>query len=382
MWLLDFSHAWLLGSHWNHPKTGRCPVSIRENNLYWLSMRGDSGQMASLEIERPTRARRIGEAVPVFARSAPVTDNVAVENSSSTFAILIDATGEEETVDRVEGGGVLLLVGPSLHSTLNNRAHHLTYHARRIFPAVDVVTHISFYEGPPTNVFKKAFAGITAFVHDRKGESTGARGTEITFRGIALPFHLKALVNDLWFYAYLRQTCRKHYRICIFCDPRIALMAVLLRRSGMVDTLLYEDWDYFPVNLPVARNRFGSLLLDWRERVAVRSADLVIYVSQPLAKLRQEQGAGRVEVVPNGVNYDLFAQAELKPAHPPTLIYMGTLSQPWGADLPIRALPTLRKSIPNLRYIMVGPRADESGFRNLATDLGVQDLVMFVGAKP
>jgi glycosyltransferase involved in cell wall biosynthesis len=284
-------------------------------------------------------------------------------------------------MEGVEGNRVLLLMGPSLHLRHNHRSRHLTRYARQTFVAVDVVGDVGFYEGPPTNVLRKALAGTKAFLGNRRRESIETRGTEITLRSMPLPFHLKIMASDLWLYVYLRQTCRKRYRLCIFGDPRIALMAVLLKYSGMVETLVYEDWDYFPGMLSVARNRFGSQVLEWRERIAVRSADMVICVSRPLARLRQKQGASRVEVVPNGVDYDLFAQAQLKNAHPPTLIYMGALSQLWGADLPIRALPSLRQSIPNLRYVLVGRGADEMAFRSLATDLGVQDLVSFVGER-
>jgi phosphatidylinositol alpha-1,6-mannosyltransferase len=51
-----------------------------------------------------------------------------------------------------------------------------------------------------------------------------------------------------------------------------------------------------------------------------------------------------------------------------------------GQDMGIRAVASLRRDFPELRYIIVGVGPDEERLRALAKELGVQDRIGFVGA--
>ena len=46
----------------------------------------------------------------------------------------------------------------------------------------------------------------------------------------------------------------------------------------------------------------------------------------------------------------------------------------------IRALPALREQVPNVHFVLAGDGPELSGLRRLAAELGVEDLVTFVGA--
>jgi phosphatidylinositol alpha-1,6-mannosyltransferase len=64
----------------------------------------------------------------------------------------------------------------------------------------------------------------------------------------------------------------------------------------------------------------------------------------------------------------------------PLILTVARLVPHKGQDMGIRALSTLRRDFPELRYIMVGEGHDEERLRALARELGVLDRVGFVGA--
>ncbi len=63
----------------------------------------------------------------------------------------------------------------------------------------------------------------------------------------------------------------------------------------------------------------------------------------------------------------------------PLILTVARLVPHKGQDMGIRALATLSRDFPNLRYIMVGDGHDELRLRSLARELGVTDKVGFVG---
>jgi len=64
----------------------------------------------------------------------------------------------------------------------------------------------------------------------------------------------------------------------------------------------------------------------------------------------------------------------------PIILTVARLVPHKGQDMGIRALSTLRRDFPDLRYIIVGEGHDEGRLRALAKELGVSDRVGFVGA--
>jgi phosphatidylinositol alpha-1,6-mannosyltransferase len=63
----------------------------------------------------------------------------------------------------------------------------------------------------------------------------------------------------------------------------------------------------------------------------------------------------------------------------PIILTVARLVPHKGQDMGIRALATLARDFPDLRYIMVGEGHDESRLRELARELGVTNKVGFVG---
>lgn len=165
-----------------------------------------------------------------------------------------------------------------------------------------------------------------------------------------------------------------------FCHGVWAGMTgVLLKAMGRTEKLIYEDVDYAP---GYTTSRFRGRILKWMEQGCVRSADWVVSTNNDLALLRRSQGARQVVVIPNGVDYNLFAAAQVKEPHSPTLVYLGAFQSWSGLDLVIRAFPDIVKRIPSARLLLIGGGAEEDTYKRLAQDAGCQDRIIFYGYLP
>ncbi|HLT85221.1 MAG TPA: glycosyltransferase family 4 protein [Phototrophicaceae bacterium] len=107
------------------------------------------------------------------------------------------------------------------------------------------------------------------------------------------------------------------------------------------------------------------------ESWAMAGAARVLAVSAPVAARLAELGVERVEVVPNGVDTDVFT-----PDGPgqdgdgrPYLLYAGTASEWQGADIFLRALPRVLAEVPEARLVYLGQGSDWHRLRSLAGEL-------------
>jgi glycosyltransferase involved in cell wall biosynthesis len=206
-------------------------------------------------------------------------------------------------------------------------------------------------------------------------------GTGTEFQVQKLPNRLDPLLQDVWAYLHLDELVRRHYDVGIFGNPDNALLAWRLKKRGIVDTLVYDDWDYFA---GFDRPLYWRLPMTWRERFSVSIADKVISVGSLLAELRQEQGAKETFVVPNGVNYQAFARAQEKKPHPPTLVYTGSIEEWAGLDITLEGFARVRAQIPTARYLVIGPNQNDYGrsLREQADHLQLGESVCFLGYRP
>jgi glycosyltransferase involved in cell wall biosynthesis len=90
-------------------------------------------------------------------------------------------------------------------------------------------------------------------------------------------------------------------------------------------------------------------------------ADLPAPDEQDVARLRRQLGLG------NG----------------PVLVYTGTFESYQGIDLLLRSIPHVRAVCPEARYVLVGGRLEQiTQQQRLAEEVGIADMVHFVGQRP
>ena len=121
------------------------------------------------------------------------------------------------------------------------------------------------------------------------------------------------------------------------------------------------------------------------ERIALRRATGVLAVSDGVAERAVALGATpeRVEVVSNGIDTATFTPgAHREDDDPgPLLVYTGTMSEWQGADVFVRALPKVRRSVPEARLVFLGQGSAEPELRELASRLA-PGAVEFGGIVP
>ncbi|MCG5524351.1 glycosyltransferase [Ectothiorhodospira haloalkaliphila] len=190
----------------------------------------------------------------------------------------------------------------------------------------------------------------------------------------------------------------------VFCFPLLQR----LKRQGRLDILdahfVYPDgvaawllgkWLGVPHTitlrgtiLRIARTRSRR----WQALRAMNQAAKVFSVADALRQtaIGMGVGPGHVQVVPNGVNLELFSRedqaacrAALKlPPDAKVIITVGTLNERKGFHRVIEQMPELLKRYPDLIYLAVGgenPDGDRGRLERLAQHLGVADHVVFLG---
>ncbi len=288
------------------------------------------------------------------------------------------AKGASSNGNRAEK--ILYIGGSDLIRSPNHRAHHFIRFLEKHAGRVDVVSLRPFYAGPyPASPVSKLRRGIRSYSSEPVQVTETPAGTE--FRVHKLPNRMDPLLQDVWAYWHLGELARRHYDVGIFGNPDNALLAWRLKKRGVVDTLVYDDWDYFA---GFDRPLYWRLPMAWRERFSVSIADKVISVGSLLAELRQEQGARETFVIPNGVNYEVFARAQVKKPHPPTLVYAGSIEEWAGLDVSLEGFARVRDEIPAARYLIIGPNQNDYGraLREQAERLQLGSSVQFLGYQP
>jgi glycosyltransferase involved in cell wall biosynthesis len=150
------------------------------------------------------------------------------------------------------------------------------------------------------------------------------------------------------------------------------------------------------LGLPLVVKLHGSDLLTLRSdpdrlpflRQTLRQAQAVVVVSPSMARAAQELGAspGRLHLVPNGVNQDLFRPADRQrarrelglPLEGPLLAYVGWLVPVKGPEVALKALALT----PGAHLVLVGDGILRPRLQALARELGLSERVTWAGSQP
>lgn len=124
-----------------------------------------------------------------------------------------------------------------------------------------------------------------------------------------------------------------------------------------------------------------SWIIRTLRRAMIRRADCVTVISAFLAAFARENGARRVEVIPNGVDVAGLQQLPRTDV-PHTIVTLSRLVEKNNVASLIRAFHHVRARIPDAQLVIVGdgPLRDELG--ELVVNLGVAGAVDFMGTIP
>lgn len=160
------------------------------------------------------------------------------------------------------------------------------------------------------------------------------------------------------------------------------LVGLILRQLGVVRKIIYQSIDYYPV-------RFKNKFLNWfyfqLDKFCVRFCDETWNVSERIEKAREEyMGMDRKifnkqYTVSGGIWFYKTKRLPFIKINRKKIIYRGTLQKHMGIDLAIKAMPSLLKKIPDLKFEIIGTGDEEDYLKDLASSLRVSKNVLFHG---
>jgi glycosyltransferase involved in cell wall biosynthesis len=175
---------------------------------------------------------------------------------------------------------------------------------------------------------------------------------------------------------------RRRYRVVQIHNPPDFLIIAAIIPKVLGARVIVDLHDLMPEFMAsrLGRDMTHPLvrLLVWQERVACRIADHVITVTEPWRRTLRERGSARrshSSVVLNLADTSYFQPSDPPPDDEFRVIYHGTLARRYGVELILAAAARLKDRIPNLRVTIHGRGELGEALPQLATDLGVSDLL-------
>lgn len=111
---------------------------------------------------------------------------------------------------------------------------------------------------------------------------------------------------------------------------------------------------------------------------------VTLYTGNQQLQLRDGAPPDRMEIIPNGIDYDGFAAIRRDPAlRPPTVALIGRAVPIKDVKTYIRAVALLREMVPGCRALLLGPTDEDPGYfrecQELVAHLGLQGTFEFTG---
>ncbi len=100
--------------------------------------------------------------------------------------------------------------------------------------------------------------------------------------------------------------------------------------------------------------------------------------------LKQKFGLGeqKIKYIPNGVDTEKFEKLERKPGNTKTLLYVGRLEKYKGIHFLLKAFPKIKRSMSDLKVVVVGKGSFKEELKSLVSSLNIQDNVEFLENVP
>ncbi len=224
------------------------------------------------------------------------------------------------------------------------------------------------------------------------------------YRAPQLPFihevkigpSLAKFVLDLFvFFIATKQLCVSRYRYIHTHEEACVMGAVLSILFGCKHLYdMHSDLAEEMTNFSFIKSRWLIHCVEALQKWVVRSSAVVIAVYPELErKVKSIDPGKQVYLVINApIDVDLPAPDKQSVAHlrrqlglgkGPVLVYTGTFESYQGIDLLLHSIPQVRAACPQARYVLVGGRSEQiAQQQQLAEELGVADMVYFVGQRP
>ena len=215
-------------------------------------------------------------------------------------------------------------------------------------------------------------------------------------RGSKLRYFLEYVSSFLLFTTYMTifHLQRRYRLVHVHSFPDVLVFtACLPKLMGAKVVLDFHDPmpELYMSKYKMTRENKAIKVIKFLECLSARHADLLITANKAFKRIFLSRGlpAEKLYVINNLADPTLFRFQEEhrhKSNKSFVLLYVGTISERYGLDVAIRALPALRQAIPGVEFRIFGKITREGSdldrLQSLAQELGVLDLVKFNGPIP
>lgn len=186
---------------------------------------------------------------------------------------------------------------------------------------------------------------------------------------------------DIFFTLYLVIRARERIDLFIGLDNLNAFGGLLLKKLGLVNSVVFYVIDYVP-------QRFASRRLNaiyhWVDRFCCRHVDWIWNVSPNMMDARRARwgslnGCAPHLVVPLGCNYERIGRLPLSEIDAHAVAFLGTLAPEQGVPLLLEAWRSVRAAVPDATLTIIGGGAQAADLQEHAHKLGVESSVRFLG---
>ncbi|HVB74623.1 MAG TPA: glycosyltransferase family 4 protein [Ktedonobacteraceae bacterium] len=209
------------------------------------------------------------------------------------------------------------------------------------------------------------------------------------------PSFAKLPLDALLFLSALWHLSLRRYRY-LHTHEEAGLMGIVLSMLFGCKHLydMHSDLAQQMSNFSFTRNKSLIRLVTVIQRLIVRRSDAVIAICPDLERTVKEIDPRKAVYMIENVAVDenlppadedavLRLRKEWNLGTGPTLVYTGTFEKYQGIDLLLRSVSEVCAEFPSARYVLVGGKHEQiERQRLLAQELGIADMVCFVGQRP
>ncbi|OGM31317.1 hypothetical protein A2803_03945 [Candidatus Woesebacteria bacterium RIFCSPHIGHO2_01_FULL_44_21] len=200
---------------------------------------------------------------------------------------------------------------------------------------------------------------------------------KMKYKAIKRPSWFAYLVHPLINLYFLLKVGLKE-ELAIACDNLSFVSVYPLRKLGFIGSTIYYSVDYVEKRFD---NKLLNVIYHLIDRFALYNSDVNWVVNKKQIEARRKNGVdlnrcASFKVVPIGFR---SAEIAIKPVSKIDyyhLVFCGTLRETAGPELPVLALPKIRKKLPNVHVTFVGG-GDRTKLVELAKQLKIEKYVEF-----
>jgi glycosyltransferase involved in cell wall biosynthesis len=187
------------------------------------------------------------------------------------------------------------------------------------------------------------------------------------------------LIHDTFYTLSIVLKTNKHWDVYIGSNSLNTFSGLILRKFGFVNKVAYYVIDY-------KKRRFNNIFYNYlyhsADYICSGNSYEVWNLSPRMITARKEffgWERGVHKVIPVGVWYNRMLHNKTKKFDKHTLGFVGHILEKQGIQYVIKALPTIKKTIPDIKLLIIGKGPYIPDLKKLCSELNLESEVQFLG---